>query len=225
MCNEDILRKIKKALELAERAGTPAEGQTALARAQELMLKYSVTADDLTDDQAEIVNIFYNAESKRLNKFIKRFAVTLRNHFPIEILITGTATGNKLSIIGRRYDAENFRSVLGATIAQFDRLYFQQYKQYRSDNPGVSRARVAVFKDSYCKGFTDGLDTAFKTNEIEKGLIVVTPTDVTDHVKATSTKTSKLSMGSYGAGYREGVEDGKTAGKVAKSDKKEIEFS
>lgn len=226
MCNESILRKIKKALELADRAGTPAEGQVALSMAQELMLKYSVSADDLTDEQAEIVTIYFDENSKRLNKFVKRFAVTLRKHFPIEIMVTTTRTGNKLSIIGRRYDAQNFKIMLASIITQHNRLYLAQYKLHKINNPSASLAEMRGIRDSYCRGFIEGVDEAFTANETEKGLIVVTPTDITDYVESTSTKKgATLNMGSYGKGYSQGKADGKQTGSASKATKVEIEFS
>lgn len=223
--NETILKKIKKTLQLAENAGTEQESNTALKMAQEMMLKHSVNQDDIDSlADSEIIKKVYNPEAKRTPKHTQMIAVALQNHFPVEILSLSSKNHSRIGVLGRKTDCEYFCVMLDSLIKQYTKKLNPLCKNYLAVLAGkigcqklpdhIQKTYRTKFKSSYLAGFVSGIDEIFKMNEVEKGLIVITPNDVMEKLKemapASKTVVVKSEIDTaFECGYDEGIYTGR----------------
>lgn len=222
--NNTILLRIKKALQLAENAGTEQESNIALKMAQEMMLKHSVNQNDIDSiENSEVIKKVYNPEAKRTPKHTQYIAATLQNHFPVEVLSLSSKAHSRIGILGRKSDCEYFCVMLDSLVKQYTGKLNPLCKNYLAALAAkigmnklpdhLEKSYRTKFKTSYLAGFTSGIDEIFKINEVEKGLIVITPNDVMEKLKEMAPKSktiivkSELNTG-YNAGYDEGISTG-----------------
>ena len=98
---------------------------------------------------------------------------------------------------------ENYLVTLAERVG-FKKLPAHLQKEYRTK-----------YKNSYLNGYLSGLDKTFSENEIEKGLIVITPDSVLKRKKDIATGGNKViknrtSIDSgYSCGYDSGIESGR----------------
>lgn len=220
-----ILMKIKKALHLAENAGTDQESNTALKMAQEMMLKHSVSQDDIDSlENSEIIMNVYNPEAKRTPKHTQMIAATLQSHFPVEVLSLSRRKQSRIGVLGRKTDCEYFCVILDSLVKQYTKKLNPLCKNYLcalAEKIGyyklpdyMEKNYRTKFKSSYLVGFTSGIDEIFKTNEAEKGLIVITPNDVIEKLKEMAPESKSLKIKSeintaFDCGYDEGINTGR----------------
>lgn len=78
MTREEALEKIKKLLALANRPGTPAEGENALAKAMNLAEIHSITIRRKEDPMHRYL---YEAQQRKINAEMKRRATTYQKAY------------------------------------------------------------------------------------------------------------------------------------------------
>jgi hypothetical protein len=217
MSDDLILKKIKKMLNLAARAGTEEEGKTALLKAQEMMLKHSVDESEVNGlKENNIVQLPFDINTKRSPLYVDFIASSLSKHFPIEtckVHIPGIYS--TVCIIGRKSDAEYFKIFLIATLKYFKNTKKKSFYEFlnsriiaqRFESPKVQKAN---WKKCYLTGFSNGLDNAMLINEQEKGLIVITPNAVIEKIQEEiqpgEGRSVRVPVG--GEGYSAGSKDG-----------------
>lgn len=231
----EILLKIKKTLELAERAGSEEEANTALKLAQEMMIKYSVDQDDINNiSDNEIIQKVYNPEAKRTPKHTQMIASILRNHFPIEIMnIVVTGSYSRITVIGKKTDCEYYCIMLDSIVKQYTKKLNPLCKSYLITLAGKVNLRKlpahlekeyrTKFKNSYINGYVTGIDKIFTENEAEKGLMIITPDAVVKKQKEIATGGKKIvgSKTSIDSGYSCGYDSGIESGRIYKKNRLE----
>ncbi len=236
---DKILLKIKKTLELAERAGSEEEANTALKLAQEMMLKYSVNHDDINGiSDNEIIQKVYNPEARRTPKHTSMISLILKDHFPIEIMTTlRTGLYSRILVIGKKTDCEYFCIMLDSVVRQYTKKlnpaceeYLNRLAKSVGDYDYFAKKRILSdsvkkewrtnFKNSYLNGYLSGLDKTFTENEVEKGLIVITPDAVIKKQAAIATGGKKVIKNhttiesGYESGFESGIESGRNYKKM-----------
>ena len=232
---DKILLKIKKTLELAERAGSEEEANTALKLAQEMMIKYSVDQDDINSiSDNEIIQKVYNPDARRTPKHTSMISLILKNHFPVEIMTTlRTRLYSRILVIGKKTDCEYFCIMLDSVVKQYTKKLnpvCDNYLTTLAERVGLKKLPAHLqkeyrtkFKNSYLNGYLSGLDKTFSENEIEKGLIVITPDSVLKKKSDIATGGNKVinNRTSIESGFECGYESGIESGRIYKKNRLE----
>lgn len=230
--DDKILLKIKKTLELAERAGSEEEANTALKLAQEMMLKYSVDENDINGiNDNEIIQKVYNPEAKRTPKHTQILSMILRNHFPVETMTTLiTGIYSRISVIGKKTDCEYFCIMLDSIVKQYTKKLNPMCKNYLTtlaEKVGYKKLPAHLekeyrtkFKNSYLNGYSTGIDKTFTENEVEKGLMIITPDAVIKKQAAIITGKRVIKNNtSLESGFQYGFSDGIETGRIYKKNR------
>ena len=209
--NEKAKQKIQKLLALANDASDE-ESMTALAKAQELMLAYQVTEDELFDhkqqqtNQGVIDEVLY---SGRPQKWLYRLAAIIAQNFRVKFYYV-RSSNIELRFIGTESDVQIARITFEyarGSIAYYARSYMQQ--------PTIKRKRKRKWqlKQDYIEGYLEGLFSIFHrqvlTNGYELALqvpeVVIAATEELGLVKGKDTSHKVQDSEAYYSGYQEGV--------------------
>lgn len=203
---EDILEKIKGLLALgtSSRNNSEEEAKAAMLKAQELMAKYDITAEEVEGEE----NCDQYAHEECEHKWDYAYRIPLANVLSKNFRCMVYIRGKKIVFMGHPSDAKICR-------ATFEFAYkFIQKKGNAVYNKRYSMGYCTkgVF-NSYAHGFIVGLQEAFDVQC--RALAIITPPDVIDEftnmTKGWGNKKSKniADDATDIEGWREGRRDGK----------------
>lgn len=174
MTHQEIISKIVKLLTLSNRTNNDNEAEAALLRAQQLMAKYHVDADQLTiADKLEEEEIIIAACSHPENKgFRTKLGVVIANNFRCVAFMEGDV----VMFMGERADAIIARKAFEFAYKYIKRVGTRLQNECWK-NTGSGRG---VF-NSYALGFIQGIEDALSIQC--KALKLVIPKRVTDRFK------------------------------------------
>lgn len=206
------LRKIKNLLDLANDANDE-ESKTALAKAQELMLLYNISEDDVFEHKSRMsdgVVLDQTIYSGRPHKWFYRLARLIAKNFRVKFYYE-TGEPINLRYVGLKddvYIAEVVFQYAKGSVSYFARTYMQQSEIKRK------RKRKWHLKQDYIEGYLVGLAKTFETQVLTNGYEVALqlPDVVTAEIeKLGLVKNSKdidrqiKDVEAFSSGYREGL--------------------
>lgn len=220
--SDAIIEKIQKLLALAN-SDNEHEAKNATRMANELLLKYNLDLQQISDHQNEYVVFDAEDTGLTLKSHQKMIAQILMNFFFVKVMImknhSGYSSGEYSSYKGPRAQYKKTFQLIGTKancqIASYifsflNTAYPKAFQDYYDRNASVEKSH----RDSYYKGLTIGImevleATKFKIEE-ERGLVVKSDPKLDEFVK-------NRSSGSYGShshsrtnqeAYQKGIEDG-----------------
>lgn len=160
--DESVLRKIKKALALADSAKNPSseEAQTAMLKAQELMAKYGVSVSDIKDVNTnpanavkkEVSHSAVQPESEKNAWWKKSLSLVIADNFRCYAYTTRYGAGyTKISFMGVKEDVELAVEVFNYAVEIIE----YQARKYRKDRKKELAKGLPDFK-----GLTDMVEYA-----------------------------------------------------------------
>ena len=208
--SENIIKKIKNLMELAQDNPSDAEGQSALLMAQKLMLKHDIhLAQVEAHDKPEKFETgeAIGRSASALRWWEKDMAVVISTNFRCYVFqerdrITETSY---IIFFGEKKDAEMAAKVYDAAL---------MYLRYRIKRlPDKSPA----YKNSYIRGFIFSLSNRFKKQVEEYGLMVLPKKEVLEdfHDRFQNLGKDKTKRPNHDFD-REAFEEGKSHGENAK---------
>lgn len=193
--NESILKKIRGLLAIANDHKNDEESQSAFILAQKLMIKNKISVSEVEetpDTKAEIdkgqVTVYKKLfwwERELASIIAKNFRV--KNYLNLKKFNNTTQRKKAIMFFGLKQDVELAKQMY---ILAYDALKFYS-ERYVDIYYGDSEIRVHRItnnvKDSYMRGFLEGLETKFneqvKEMQQEYGLMVLVPKVVEDEYK------------------------------------------
>lgn len=200
---DELIDKVKKLLNLADssRNNSDEEAKSALLRAQQLMTKYDLSIEEVSEESGPE----YSQEICE-NKWNYAYRVPLAAILADNFRCKFYSHGKSIAFMGHPSDArlakETFEFAYKYIMRQGNALYNKRYQ--------MGQPTKGVF-NSYAKGFLAGLKSAFDRQCV--ALQIVTPPDVVDHfeemtrnwkVSHTKMRQDRLDADSYLQGERDG---------------------
>lgn len=205
------LRKIKNLLDLANDANDE-ESRTALAKAQELMLTYGISEDEVFDHKqvsAEGVVLNRVIYSGRPQKWLYRLSRIIARNFRVKFCYESGKT-IMLRFVGLEFDLQvaeiTFQYAKGS-VSYLAKKYMQQPEIKRK------RKRKWQLKQDYIEGYLLGLTKSFEEQVLTNGyeLALQLPDVVTAEiekmglVKGKDTSHKVKDQEAFSSGYQEGL--------------------
>ena len=225
--NESIIKKIRGLLAIANDHQNDEESQSAFLLAQKLMIKHSISLSEVEENgekqpieqgQATAYKKLLWWERKLANIMSENFRV--KNYLNILRKAGDKQRKSRIMFYGFESDVELAKEMY---VLAYDalKLYADRYIEIYYDTYGEERNRkiTGMVKDSYIKGFLEGLDAKFKEQvsqmRQEYGLVLLVPKEVEegfnelskDFGKGTSWRVPSVSEA---RAYDEGYSDGKS---------------
>lgn len=187
--NESIIKKIKGLLAIANDNKNDEESQSAFLLAQKLMMKHNISittveenTDKVTIEEGQITAY------KKLFWWERKLAIIISENFRVKNFINskklkdGKQRKSALMFFGFEKDVELAKEMY---ILAYDALklysnrFVEEYYQFRTERLHKTTIRI---KDSYIRGFLEGLDAKFKEQveqmQQEYGLMLLVPAEV-----------------------------------------------
>ncbi|MEK4024459.1 DUF2786 domain-containing protein [Sporosarcina sp. FSL W7-1283] len=222
--NENIIKKIKGLLAIANDNKNDEESQTAFIMAQKLMVKYDISSgeveerqesDSILEGKVTVHKTLYWWERKLAQIITKNFKVTF--FYNSKILKGESKKKRAIIFLGFEND-----------VALAKEMYFLAYdvltfyandfvkNHYAETEECRSRGYTMDLKNSYMRGFLDGINEKFeiqvKEMKQEYGLMVLVPTEVQqaydDMFEGKKRLSFKVPRIEELAAYHQGHEDG-----------------
>lgn len=224
MKKNEVLEKIRKCLALAE-SDNEHESQSAMLRAQKLMIKYHIKKHEIENTKQEevknvkTVTVIYKV--KRIMWYESYLANIIDKNFRIVAFASGNRdTGRSLKFLGLSEDVEVAIEVFD--FAKKSMLHLANLYLLKNDIPKEKKSKI---KNDYFNGFLVGLDYAFN-NQVEEngwGLILVKDAIVLQEANKLNLKIKKKTgippkFDGDTKAYNEGYKDGKRIGGEYKDD-------
>lgn len=201
---EEILEKIKGLLALgaASRNNSDEEAKAAMLKAQQLMAKYDISAEEVEGEEEEK----YSHEMCE-HKWDYAYRIPLASVLAKNFRCMTYSRGKTIVFMGHPSDAK----ICKATFEYAYQFIQKRGNQIYNKRYSMGYPTKGVF-NSYANGFITGLKEAFDVQCT--ALAIVTPPDVVSHFEELSkdwrTKKSKsIDVNDYEV-YREGHKDGKS---------------
>lgn len=201
---EEILEKIKGLLALgdASRNNSDEEAKAAMLKAQQLMAKYDISAEEVEGEEEER----YSHEMCE-HKWDYAYRIPLASVLAKNFRCMTYSRGKTIVFMGHPSDAK----ICKATFEYAYQFIQKRGNQIYNKRYAMGYPTKGVF-NSYANGFITGLKEAFDVQCT--ALAIVTPPDVVSHFEELSkdwrTKKSKsIDVNDYEV-YREGHKDGKS---------------
>ena len=200
-----MIEKIKKLLAKAQNTNNDHEAQSFFLKAQELMAKAGLSQEDINlEEEQEEVNQEIVLDKKTTCPRNLRLAIIIAKNFKCEAVTLGREKA--IAFIGLKKDLEIAKATFIAAHTYMERRRRRVYKEALNNGTACKG-----FRESYTNGFLDGLKVAFENNITEKGLMVITPEAVTEHINQFTTKKKfsvkqSTDQGVYQKGYKDGAE-------------------
>lgn len=222
--NENIIKKIKGLLALANDHKNDEESQTAFIMAQKLMIKYDISSSEVEEQQegnsilegkVTVYKTLYWWERKLAQIIAKNFRVTF--FYNNKILKGESKTKRAITFLGFESDVALAKEMY---ILAYDVLTFYAndfVKNHYVDSGNYrSRGYTTDLKNSYMRGFLDGINEKFevqvKEMKQEYGLMVLVPAEVQqkhdEMFKGKKGLSFKIPRIEEVAAYHQGHEDG-----------------
>lgn len=206
---EKIRSRIKKLLNRAE-SNYSAEAESALLKAQQLMLEHGINKEDIETEDVQTV-VERKAYHSQVTLWQGGVARVIASNFRCKhVWDTEYHAGKKkrvMTFIGFEEDAAIANEAYMYAIALVNRNIRKLRKRY---------PRVTIkYINTYKKGFLDGVSAKFKdqVNKNDWGLVLVTPMAVTeyyDSLGAVPLKQRKIIESKNENAYQQGFLDGKS---------------
>jgi hypothetical protein len=205
---EKIMKRIKKLLDRAE-SNYSAEADSALLKAQQLMIQNGISKDDIEDIDLQPViekQAYHSQTSLWQGKVAYIIAANFRCKCYWHIDYQSGTKKKIMTFVGFEEDTVIATEAYLYAIALVNRNIRKIRKRY---------PRVTIkYLNTYKTGFLDGLHAKFK-DQVEKndwGLVLVTPVRVTEYFSSLGTvptKTRKIVESKNENAYQQGFLDGK----------------
>ncbi len=197
---ETVLQKVKKLLALAE-SDFEAEAESALLKAQELLLTHNLRIDDVNglEEKEKVVDEkTIDSDTKNLAWYKKSIAIIIAKNMRCEIYMKRVCEGMRLNLIGLEEDVAIAKDMTEFTC----RGVVSMWNKFKSENySGTSKVKgITQIKNDYMQGFIDGLGEKFVKQVKEMALVVVKDALVTKKMRQKNTR-----KGSYSSGYKHSV--------------------
>lgn len=187
----DILDKIKKLLALAN-SSNEHEAKVASARAQELLVKYNLTMQDVDNVSHKYTEEMVETGRKRAATEWKYIQSLLREFFFIEIvhtkkpIYTGDIAQDMFGPQGYKFCYVMFGQPHNIEVAKYVRDFLthafkNSFKAYRKEHNAPAGSRQSYYYGLY-QGLHEQLTQARQGVEQETGLVVVPDADLEKHI-------------------------------------------
>lgn len=196
---QDVLRKIQKALALANNNPSVEESQTALLMAQRLAIQHGIEMAELNEQSLGTREVLKHEIKSWGNScwWRERLMVIIGNNFKCEhyrdISRSNGRKAYRLVLVGFVEDIE----IASAVYSHAEKSILFHAREYiRKMGKRIKSANKNKFRDEYIKGYLSGLSSKFK-EQVEQnnwGLILVKDALVvqaTSHMQRYSIKTPK----------------------------------
>lgn len=216
--NDRILRRIKALLSLAEDNSNYNESHLAFLQAQEMMVKYGVDPNELTDD-SDIIEILEKSgtDYKRLYWYEKELAGIVSKNFRCKNFLRWKKFSGRVQkqfrveFMGLESDVELASSMYRLVISAIE---FYAHKHIKENGLGI-RHHTQSLKDDYMRGFIDGLEKKFEEQiqSNEWGLVLVVPKEVEEKYNSEITQSGRryyIPSVEMQESYQQGYKDGNT---------------
>lgn len=184
---ENILDRVRKILALAKNNPNQNESETAMRRAQQLMLEHNLTQSDLKEPEEYVVDRGNFPTGKILTESRHIFPI-LRDFFFVEMFVTRSRSGYQnfnrkqettWSFIGKPENIEVAKYVF----EYLSRTYRSLYREYLDENYGKSfrsQQYAGAFYSGVASGLSEKLSRDRNTFQEERGLVVVKDPNLMD---------------------------------------------
>ena len=168
MTKENILSKVKKLLAVAEGSNFEQESQNAMLKAQEFMLKYNLTMEDIEikEDKKEVTDETA-MQTSRMPWYWKNLMMVIGENFRCQPY-TSKGRISRACFIGLKEDVKLVKEVFTYAINTVEtcaKNYTAKYKR-----PGLNTTGI---KNDYITGFINGLRDKFKEQVESKGFALM----------------------------------------------------
>ncbi len=183
-----IIEQVKKLFSLAGNNPSKHEAELAMAKAQELMCKNSLTQNDVKintagDDDEAIITPVTNDDRRNLPLWQKKLVNIITRNFRCEYYCQRFLGRQSFQIIGLESDSKICAETICFVFRHFENTWkhFLKYELVRG--PWDTRAIINAKKNDFTRGFRVGLMELFEKNVEEKGLVITTPQAVKKHME------------------------------------------
>jgi hypothetical protein len=169
------IAQVEKCLRLAERAGTEAEAQAALLRAQELMYAHGIEAAELKvgDDAGAAPEIETTATDwLRRDVWVNWLHKVIARNFRCRSIISVWRNQAVFKFVGYAEDARAALAAFESMRGAGRNLASKYCDRYRGT---TSKAGLVRARESYLRGFVAGIEEALETQVETQALMVVAP--------------------------------------------------
>ena len=225
---EKVLNKIQKLVTLAGNNPSQEEAESAMLKAQELLLANGLEMTDVEDIGDSVAEETPEEEKVDLgNKVIPRWQqdiiMVLAKNFRVSIFTAsrdGKWTGSKMSyykyftLVGMPQDVKVAKAMI---MFAFD-FFLKSWDKYRKENTFYDRKATNVAKRSYTRGFIASLDEKFRKQVEEKALVLVKNQKISKYLSKNYNlhSTKRRALDSYNpSAYERGATDGQFVDKDA----------
>jgi len=178
-----IIEKIQKLISLSD-SPNENEAKSAMAKAQELMLKHNIDMRSVKDHDAvygaEVSDTFKRepANSKYVNSILSQF-------FFIEVVKSKRGSGSYFNYIGEKKNIDTAMHMRNFLTATFDRLW----KEYKKEH-NATQASKGSFMYGLFEGFTAKLKEQRAAAENQYGLVLIQDPKATEKMNEMFTTLS-----------------------------------
>ena len=218
---EKLLNKIQKLVTLAGNNPSQEEAESAMLKAQELLLANGLEMTDVeavgdsvgeVNPEEEVVDFNY----KNIPAWQNDIIVVLARNFRVVVFIDtrdGRWTGKKMSynrffrLVGMPEDVKVAKAMILFTID----FYLKSWNKYRKENTFYNRIATNNAKQDYTRGFIASISEKFRLQVKEKALVLVKNPKVDKYLKEKYLlrKQRRKRRAGYNANaYSRGTEDG-----------------
>lgn len=226
MDKEKTLRKIKSCLALSESSNIE-EANSALLKAQELMIKYRISEDEIKNFEKEKISkrvsvITVITETNRIFWYVKDLGSIIAENFKVVAFSSGNRdTGKSFKFMGLEEDVEIAQEVFSFALEKMKELADKETKSIEIQNDNEDKKIYkSSSKNDFYRGFIDGLNKAFRDQVDENGwgLVLVKDELVIKAMERLNLKSVKRNTGIppkfsnnknlYNEGYKHGNDFG-----------------
>jgi hypothetical protein len=213
MSNESILRRIKKALALAENNTSAEEAQTALLMAQSLMAKHSIEMSDVIEEEKQLKVVVHEGitDYGRTPFWKKSLAQVIGDNFRCMAYTSSGRGKSKLIFLGLKEDTSLAKEMFEFAVNSLTYSVNRYMRERRKIEDSVERG----VRNDYILGFIAGLRDKFKeqVNKNNWGLVLVKDTLVVqeiDRMGFSVSSGSKIQRGHSSEARQSGYKAGKS---------------
>lgn len=188
---EKMIEKIKKLISLSENNSNEAEAQSALLKAQELLLQYKIEMKEIKDTKkVKIIEAVTNCSAN--TSWARALGGIISDNFRCMFFFRGTSKRDyKLVFMGEEDDA-----MVAQSMYDYAFTWVNKNSSKYATNMRNKHGIVKGIKQDYILGFISGLKSKFdeqiKSNE-SYAMVVVPPKEVNDEFQKLKLKKVQLS--------------------------------
>lgn len=205
-----MLEKIKKILAKAQGTNNEEEAKVFFMKAQEMMAKAGITAEDLGEVEINKGREVGEDTVMTGKKTTSNRNLSLARVVAINFKVKAILKGSDIVFIGFKEDVAIAKETFFAISSYMEKRRSKVYREYRKEGKETKGIR-----EQYTRGFISGLELSFQKNVEEKGLIVVKPKEVDEYIQKNVNFNGSRGVSTTGSGdiYNRGYDDGKGYGR------------